>query len=86
MDKREARFIAQDSKSTYIALFLAATYCIFDTIIELVTSDKILYLNLANINLPISAMDVRKVQTVVKEIYSGGTNYSIAIACRLLTD
>lgn len=32
-----------------------------------------LYRNLANINLPISAMDVRKVQSVVKEIYAGGT-------------
>lgn len=34
---------------------------------------KSLYQNLANINLPISAMDVRKVQSVVKEIYAGGT-------------
>ena len=32
-----------------------------------------LYRNLANINLPISAMDVRKVQSVVKEIYAGGS-------------
>lgn len=31
-----------------------------------------IYNNLANLNLPISAMDIRKVQTVVKEIYSGG--------------
>ena len=34
---------------------------------------KTLYQNLATINLPISAMDVRKVQSVVKEIYAGGT-------------
>ncbi len=34
---------------------------------------KFLYQNLANLNLPISAMDVRKVQSIVKEIYSGGT-------------
>lgn len=32
-----------------------------------------LYHALATINLPISAMDVRKVQTIVKEIYSGGS-------------
>ena len=32
-----------------------------------------LYRALATINLPISAMDVRKVQTIVKEIYSGGS-------------
>lgn len=32
-----------------------------------------LYRHLANINLPISAMDVRKVQSVVKEIYAGGS-------------
>ena len=32
-----------------------------------------LYKHLANINLPISAMDVRKVQSVVKEIYAGGS-------------
>lgn len=31
-----------------------------------------IYKALANIHLPISAMDVRKVQSVVKEIYSGG--------------
>lgn len=34
---------------------------------------KTLYQTLATINLPISAMDVRKVQSVVKEIYAGGT-------------
>lgn len=34
---------------------------------------KSLYQSLANINLPISAMDVRKVQSVVKEIYAGGS-------------
>ncbi|MBI9063710.1 MAG: SIR2 family protein [Marinilabiliaceae bacterium] len=33
---------------------------------------KAIYEALANIHLPISAMDVRKVQSVVKEIYSGG--------------
>lgn len=33
---------------------------------------KAIYKALANIHLPISAMDVRKVQSVVKEIYSGG--------------
>lgn len=32
-----------------------------------------LYHALATINLPISAMDVRKVQTIVKEIYAGGS-------------
>lgn len=32
-----------------------------------------LYRALATINLPISAMDVRKVQNIVKEIYSGGS-------------
>ncbi len=32
-----------------------------------------LYHALATINLPISAMDVRKVQAIVKEIYSGGS-------------
>lgn len=32
-----------------------------------------LYHAIATINLPISAMDVRKVQTIVKEIYSGGS-------------
>ena len=31
-----------------------------------------LYRSLSSINLPISAMDVRKVQTIVKEIYAGG--------------
>lgn len=31
------------------------------------------YKSLANLNLPVSAMDIRKVQTVVKEIYSGGS-------------
>ena len=31
-----------------------------------------LYQALSNINLPISAMDVRKVQNIMKEIYSGG--------------
>ena len=35
--------------------------------------DVVTYQNLATINLPISAMDVRKVQSVVKEIYAGGT-------------
>lgn len=33
---------------------------------------KIIYQALANIHLPISAMDVRKVQSVVAEIYAGG--------------
>ena len=33
---------------------------------------SIIYRALANIHLPISAMDVRKVQNVVSEIYSGG--------------
>ncbi len=32
-----------------------------------------LYRALATINLPISAMDIRKVQTVVKDIYAGGS-------------
>lgn len=32
-----------------------------------------IYQALANITLPISAMDVRKVQSIVKEIYSGGS-------------
>lgn len=32
-----------------------------------------LYKPLADINLPVSAMDIRKVQSVVKEIYSGGS-------------
>ncbi|MFF3923321.1 SIR2 family protein [Paenibacillus lactis] len=31
-----------------------------------------IYKHLSNLNLPISAMDIRKVQSVVKEIYSGG--------------
>lgn len=33
---------------------------------------KSIYSSLANLTLPISAMDIRKVQNVVKEIYSGG--------------
>ena len=32
-----------------------------------------IYQALSNINLPISAMDVRKVQSIVKEIYAGGS-------------
>lgn len=31
-----------------------------------------IYTHLSNLNLPVSAMDIRKVQTVVKEIYGGG--------------
>jgi len=31
-----------------------------------------LYTALSNLNLPVSAMDIRKVQNIVKEIYSGG--------------
>ena len=34
---------------------------------------KELYRNISSINLPISAMDVRKVQSIVKEIYAGGS-------------
>lgn len=34
---------------------------------------KELYRSIASINLPISAMDVRKVQSIVKEIYAGGS-------------
>lgn len=37
-----------------------------------------IYTHLANLNLPVSAMDVRKVQAVVKEIYAGG-NISVSI-------
>jgi len=37
-----------------------------------------IYRNLANLNLPVSAMDIRKVQTVVKEIYAGG-NIAVSI-------
>lgn len=37
-----------------------------------------IYKNLANLNLPVSAMDVRKVQAVVKEIYEGG-NIEVSI-------
>lgn len=37
-----------------------------------------IYSNLANLNLPVSAMDIRKVQAVVKEIYAGG-NISVSI-------
>lgn len=33
---------------------------------------RAIYQALANLSLPISAMDIRKVQTVVREIYSGG--------------
>lgn len=33
---------------------------------------KAIYQALANLSLPVSAMDIRKVQTVVREIYSGG--------------
>ena len=33
---------------------------------------KVIYESLANLQLPVSAMDVRKVQSVVKEIYAGG--------------
>lgn len=41
---------------------------------KLKTDDFIsLYKALSNITLPISAMDVRKVQSIVKEIYAGGT-------------
>ena len=41
---------------------------------KLKTDDYLsLYKSLASINLPISAMDVRKVQTIVKEIYAGGS-------------
>jgi hypothetical protein len=34
---------------------------------------NIIYESLSNLHLPISAMDVRKVQSIVKEIYSGGS-------------
>jgi hypothetical protein len=37
-----------------------------------------IYKNLANLNLPVSAMDIRKVQNVVKEIYAGG-NIEVSI-------
>lgn len=41
---------------------------------KLKTDDfKSIYAALACLNLPVSAMDVRKVQSVVKEIYSGGS-------------
>lgn len=41
---------------------------------KLKTDDFIsIYKALANITLPISAMDIRKVQSIVKEIYSGGS-------------
>lgn len=41
---------------------------------KLKTDDFIsIYKTLADITLPISAMDVRKVQSIVKEIYAGGT-------------
>lgn len=37
-----------------------------------------IYEHLAKLNLPVSAMDIRKVQSVVKEIYAGG-NISVSI-------
>jgi SIR2-like domain len=37
-----------------------------------------IYKHLANLSLPVSAMDIRKVQTIVKEIYSGG-NIEVSI-------
>jgi hypothetical protein len=53
----------------------------FSTIrINKIKTDNFLeiYKNLANLNLPVSAMDIRKVQNVVKEIYAGG-NIEVSI-------
>ncbi|BCT69315.1 SIR2 family protein [Nitrosospira sp. NRS527] len=33
---------------------------------------KTIYQSIANLNLPVSAMDIRKVQSIVKELYTGG--------------
>jgi hypothetical protein len=53
----------------------------FSTIrINKIKTDNFLeiYKNLANLNLPVSAMDIRKVQNIVKEIYAGG-NIEVSI-------
>ncbi len=38
-----------------------------------------IYKSLSNLNLPVSAMDIRKVQSVVKDIYSGANNDGMSI-------
>jgi SIR2-like domain len=53
----------------------------FSTIrINKIKTDNFLeiYKNLANLSLPVSAMDIRKVQNIVKEIYAGG-NIEVSI-------
>ncbi|EFZ1984594.1 SIR2 family protein, partial [Shigella flexneri] len=53
----------------------------FSTIrINKIKTDNFLeiYKHLADLSLPVSAMDIRKVQTIVKEIYAGG-NIEVSI-------
>lgn len=45
-----------------------------------------IYKSLSNLNLPVSAMDIRKVQSIVKEIYSGASEDGTSIKVNITED
>lgn len=45
-----------------------------------------IYRSLSDLNLPVSAMDIRKVQSVVKDIYSGASNDGSSIKVSIIDD
>lgn len=45
-----------------------------------------IYTSLSNLNLPVSAMDIRKVQSVVKDIYSGANSDGMSISVSITDD
>ncbi|MEJ6062960.1 SIR2 family protein, partial [Aliivibrio salmonicida] len=45
-----------------------------------------IYTSLSNLNLPVSAMDIRKVQSIVKDIYSGASDDGSSIKVNITED